>query len=529
MSRYIHVIISLSLLSVPMFAESSLPVIELKADRTVIYPQRMELTGEETLMDILQLVPDLMVAGYEDVISNYNLRMDNVPMNGDNRLIISQMKAKDIAKIQICDNTGVAKGTIGTGKVLDISMKMPDSATGFVDGQASFGKKTEGNGTVNVLYGSKSTDLYANATYRYQEGNKDYVTLHMTNRFDDRNKLLTYFTQQFIELPHDLTRKLMGRARYFHTFNDMGTELLLLGGYQYSGTPKVSNQLPMYVVELNTPLFTKQLSMLAGVEGDYLLSSEVDRDWRWRVVNNDVYLQFTYSLPQWSFTAGNRIMFYGYKLMNGDDARKYTDTRNNTNASVIYVPDSHNQLQLGYYRKYYNPAYESLFQSANTLSDADWLPIEDNLDEWYISQVKAAYTYNKSMFTVQAATSYYFVEGDDNFAEMNASVCWNAGWLKLMGGAHLYFSNDIASASLRLAPTTYLPHSWQVGMQLVYYTKKSPQRLSFGTPIYGCLSVSKKFCKHWLMGIDWHDMFDAFCSTAVINRHAANIRLQYLF
>jgi hypothetical protein len=48
-----------------MFAVDSLPIIEIKADRTMIYPQRMELTGEETLMDILQLMPDLMIAGYD--------------------------------------------------------------------------------------------------------------------------------------------------------------------------------------------------------------------------------------------------------------------------------------------------------------------------------------------------------------------------------------------------------------------------------------------------------------------------------
>ena len=47
-----------------MFAESSLPIIEVKADRTMIYPQRMDLTGEESLMDILQMVPELMIAGY---------------------------------------------------------------------------------------------------------------------------------------------------------------------------------------------------------------------------------------------------------------------------------------------------------------------------------------------------------------------------------------------------------------------------------------------------------------------------------
>ena len=150
----------------------------------------MELNGEETLMDVLQMVPDLLMAGYEDVISDYNLRIDNVPVNGDERLILTQMKAKDIDKIQVCNNTGVAKGTIGTLNVLDITMKMPDKLSGFVEGQGIFGRMKEGNGTVNVLYGSKSTDIYANATYRYQEGNKDYVTFHMTNRFDDRNRLL---------------------------------------------------------------------------------------------------------------------------------------------------------------------------------------------------------------------------------------------------------------------------------------------------------------------------------------------------
>ena len=164
MRRPVIILLSLLLLSASMFAESGLPIIEVKADRTMIYPQRMELTGEETLMDILQMVPDLMIAGYEDVISNYNLRIDNCPMNGDTRLILSQMKAKDIAKIQVCDNTGVQKGTIGMARVLDINMKMPDALNGFVEGQGGFGKEVAGIGAVNALYGSKSTDLYANAS-----------------------------------------------------------------------------------------------------------------------------------------------------------------------------------------------------------------------------------------------------------------------------------------------------------------------------------------------------------------------------
>ncbi|MBQ5455696.1 MAG: hypothetical protein IIT63_07725, partial [Prevotella sp.] len=180
MYRHVIILIAFWFLSVSMHADDSLPIIEKKADRTMIYPQRMELTGEESLMDILQMVPELMIAGYEDVITDYNLRIDNCPMNGDVRLILSQMKAKDIAKIQVCDNTGVAKGTVGLGNVLDINMLMPDSVKGFVEGQGDFGKDIEGSGTVNALYGSQHTDIYANAAYRYQEGNKEYMTLHMT-------------------------------------------------------------------------------------------------------------------------------------------------------------------------------------------------------------------------------------------------------------------------------------------------------------------------------------------------------------
>ena len=529
MYRQILILISLLPLYVSMSAEDSLPIIEIKADRTMIYPQRMELTGDETLMDILQIVPELMIGGYEDVISSYNLRIDNCPMNGDTRLILSQMKAKDIAKIQVCDNTGVAKGTIGMGRVLDINMKMPDTLKGFVEGQGDFGKDVAGIGSVNALYGSQHTDLYANASYRHQEGNEEYLTLHMTNRFDDRNRLLTYFTQQYLDLPSDMSRKIMGRARYFHTFNEQGTELLVVGGYQYASDMLLSNKLPLYIVELNTPLFSERLSMMLGVEGDFLMTKQKDTDRSWNVFNNDIYLQFTYSLPKWKFTVGNRVMFYNYKLVESGISQKHSNTRDNANACVIYLPDNRNQIQLGYYRKYYNPSYLVLFMNANTLSDEEWAIAKALLQEWNINQVKLAYAYSKQKLTVQTEASYYNVEDGDNFLEMGASVYWKTNGLSLTGGSNVYTAKSGTYASFRFAPTAYLPHEWQIGLQLVYYTKSTPIRELYGTPVYGCLSVNKQLGKRWNLGIDWHDMFDAFCSQAVVNRHAANLKLQYRF
>lgn len=42
--------------------------IEVRADHVVLYPQRMELRDEETLKDVLEMYPELLVGGYSDVL-----------------------------------------------------------------------------------------------------------------------------------------------------------------------------------------------------------------------------------------------------------------------------------------------------------------------------------------------------------------------------------------------------------------------------------------------------------------------------
>ena len=529
MLRYINILISIWLLSVTVSAADGLPVIEVRADRTVIYPQRMELTGEETLMDVLQMMPGLMMAGYEDVISGYNLRIGNCPINADTRLVISQMKAKDIDRIQVCDNTGVAKGTVGMNRVLDIYMKMPDAWQGFVEGQGAAAKKFEGIASANALYGSKHTDLYANISYRHHDVKEEYLSLHMTNRFDERNRLLTFFTQQYLDRPNGTSRKVMGRARFFHTFNDLGTELLLVGGYQYASDPLFSNKQPMYIAELNTPLLSDRLTMMLGFEASYLMASLKQTEWNWKVYNHDAYLQFTYSLPQWKLTVGNRVMFYDYKLMDASTGQRQSGVRDNANAGIIYTPDNRNLLQLGYFRKYYNPVYEAIAMEANMLSDEQWAITKGQLDERTIHQMKLSHAYSRQRLTVQTEASYYIIEDGENFVELGASAYWKNNRMSLTGGSNLYTAKSGTYASFRLAPTVYLPQQWQIGAQVVYYTKKSPRREVTAVPVYGCLSVNKQLGRRWHFCVDWHDMFDAFCSDALVNRHAVNMKVQYRF
>jgi hypothetical protein len=120
-------------------------------------------------------------------------------------------------------------------------------------------------------------------------------------------------------------------------------------------------------------------------------------------------------------------------------------------------------------------------------------------------------------------------DDEENVTELGASAYWKTKCLSITGGANLYIAKIGTNVSLRFAPTAYLHDDWQIGLQMIYYTKNIPLRELYGTPVYGCLSVNKQFGKRWNLGIDWHDMFDAVCSQAEVNRHAANIKLQYRF
>jgi len=240
------------------------------------------------------------------------------------------------------------------------------------------------------------------------------------------------------------------------------------------------------------------------------MTSQKEMNRSWNYFNNDIYLQFTYSLPQWRFTVGNRVMFYNYKMKEGSASERHDDIRDNANASIVFLPDNRNQIQLGFYRKFYEP-------------------IDIQHEEQTINQMKLAYAYSKQKLTVQTEASYYIIDDDENFAELGASAYWRKKWLSLTGGANLYIAKSGTNASFRLAPTVYLRDDWQMGLQVIYYTKNVPIRELYGTPAYGCLSVNKQFGKRWNLGIEWHDMFDAICSQAEVNRHAANIKLQYRF
>ena len=182
------------------FAQEELPVIDMSADRVTLYPQRMDLSGRETLFDMLQLFPNHFTEGYETWLTDYEIRIDNGPYGGDMRALLYEMKASRILKIQISDEPGVAKGLTGTKGCVDVFLlPLEEGAHGTVSAEVSSNLKV--TPFAEFRYGSEKTDVLVNASYNYRHENvklnngdpihQQYANFHMTNNISEKDQLVT--------------------------------------------------------------------------------------------------------------------------------------------------------------------------------------------------------------------------------------------------------------------------------------------------------------------------------------------------
>ncbi len=494
---YLILCTALALVSTPLFGQGG-GAFEIRADRTIVFPQKLELEDNATLLDVLMTFPDLMQKGFDEMAGGYNLRIDNVTMSGDIRLLCSQIKASIISMVQICDNTGVAKGTIGNGRVIDVNLlKMEDGFHGFVNAQG--GLDAMASPSVEMRYGSVGTDIYANASFTSilrdaGRMNNAYATVNMTNCFSRKDRLLT--SLNFQSTNGKLTDGL-ARARYFHNFNDKGTELLILAGYQYrnpAGTVIV-------LTELNTPLPLKGLTLMAGYEGDHIsYSGNV------RVSNDDIYLQLNYRSGAWLLTLGDRFMFYRYAF----DSYTSSEGRNNAQASMVYTTPGNCQIQLACHRKFSNPSFTPESQTF----EEEWLLSKGTLKAAYMDELKLGLSKSFKGLTVNSSLSYLSMEDADNSLKLNVSLYYHKNAFTINGGVNVYDMQEGEDfATFIVAPKYSFPFNFQLGAKCIVSTRKGI--LQYGGNVYSEIMAEKHFNSRWSAQLMWHDIFNGTYGSAL--------------
>ncbi len=133
--------------------------IEHIGDRYIMHVSEMELTGEESLLDVLMMCPEVLTMDGNNIIGGdpfanlygqFVIRIDNQEYGLDYATLLHHFKAREIESIKVCQNSEVMKGCSSLKKVIDITLRKGENG---VSGRVGLFGDTYGGGKgiVSVL------------------------------------------------------------------------------------------------------------------------------------------------------------------------------------------------------------------------------------------------------------------------------------------------------------------------------------------------------------------------------------------
>ena len=461
-------------------------VIEHQGDRYIIHVPEMELTGEESLLDILQSCPDLMTLDgnnllggdpFANLYGKYALRIDNQEYGLDYSTLLHHLKAQEIESIKICHNAEVMKGCTSLKRIIDITLrKEVDSTTGRVGlfgdtyggGKilASVKHQTEKLRILSHAEGNtlRSSDTNAITNHYSHEGVK--LGFHWTPTAKDVlavDVFQTYTRNHFTDNLGEYARAYHIQADYTHTLGENGSSVLFTlstdhigdnGGGTYNNTPssttseKYHNRYdyPWGVIEFAFPILTQDLWMTAGVEAGGSIEKNCIAQYTNHSNYQDIYVQWDWNIGKWAFMLGDRyrIINFNLKQLDSQSKHKHTTHDNAYTVSAAYSFASGNTLQGSFARRFYNAEFGD-FITTGDFTNA-WEPVYTNHFKRrlaYVSELKHTYSRPNLVISSQVQNIHQGIEnGHDNLLGIGSTAFWHTGILRLTAGFNYYWEKQ---------------------------------------------------------------------------------------
>lgn len=575
------------------FLGSSLPQmtaapIEHIGDRYIMHVSEMELTGEESLLDVLMMCPEVIsldgnnIIGGDPFANQYGkfvIRIDNQEYGLDYATLLHHFKAREIESIKVCQNAEVMKGCSSLKKVIDITLRKGENG---VSGRVGLFGDTYGGGKGIVSVLSQQDDLrilshvegnfqrtsnsdkdaYQNQSsntinHYSHEGAKLNVLWTPTSRdILEVDAMQTYTRNHFTHSPAEYVRAYHLQADYTRTLGENGSSILFTLGAEHisdNGRTKEESQTfpyqnhstyPFAVVEYATPVLTQDLWITAGFEGGLSIEKNCIADYVNHSNYEDFYVQLDYNIGKWGFMAGERYRIINFRPKQISSASKWKHTTHNHiySLSAYYTFTPGHTLQGTFCRRIFNPEFGD-FVTAGDMEGA-WKPTyTTDIRNSLANVMELKYTYSKPNLVVSTSVKnihqHLMDSKHDNTLGIGTTAFWHTGILRLTAGFNYFWERaetPVEKTTLRdtsyhnfavfkLAPQLTLPDGWRLTSNLIWCTYRHTATPAY-TPanLYAEVGVYKNIGKHLTLEGRFHDIVSQH-----FGNRAATIGCTYYF
>lgn len=562
--------------------------IEHIGDRYIMHVSEMELTGEESLLDVLMMCPEVIsldgnnIIGGDPFANQYGkfvIRIDNQEYGLDYATLLHHFKAREIESIKVCQNAEVMKGCSSLKKVIDITLRKGENG---VSGRVGLFGDTYGGGKGIVSVLSQQDDLrilsHVEGNFqRTSNSDKDAYQNQSSNTINhyshegaklnvlwtptskdilEVDAMQTYTRNHFTHSPAEYVRAYHLQADYTRTLGENGSSILFTLGAEHisdNGRTQEESQTfpyqnhstyPFAVVEYATPVFTKDLWITAGFEGGLSIEKNCIADYINHSNYEDFYVQLDYNIGKWGFMAGERYRIINFRPKQITSISNWEHTTHNHiySFSAYYTLTPGHTLQGTFCRRIFNPEFGD-FVTAGDMEGA-WKPTyTTNIRNSLANVMELKYTYSKPNLVVSTSVKnihqHLIDNNHDNTLGIGTTAFWHTGILRLTAGFNYFWERaetPVEETSLRdtsyhnfavfkLAPQLTLADGWRLTSNLIWCTYRHTATPAY-TPanLYAEVGLYKNIGKHLTLEGRFHDI-----ASQHFGNRAATIGCTYYF
>ncbi|MCR5819233.1 MAG: hypothetical protein K6F89_09090 [Prevotella sp.] len=549
--RILHglLLLLLSVYNAPLLANESetsttgqTEIIEHIGDGYIIYVDRMELNGDESLMDILMICPEFLSQDGKTILNNYGLFIDGLNINIDTEGFLYHTKARDITTITIFSASVVMNGDDELEGEIDISFKDDAAASQAVLMASTYGcaelysdltyhsKDRRFTLTGTVVGDLNYQKLQSQNSHIAEHEAKDNIRLAAKWAMTERDSLQLILTQNFTyrrlrgtnaeSVIPNYYRNLSFIGAYLHDLNDEEASLYVETNLKHSNSDGVNNNLndtqAAALLECYLPLLDNALGVTLGTEHNYTNSS-LKGIHKEEMLYNDLYVQVELSLGRWQVALGDRFRMMTfwhkpYTTANQEQMWNYSRCQNGLLASLECDLGKGHYLQGVFAQRYYTPR-ATTFARLNILNNKWWYDTSFKTMTAYVSELK--YTYQrKNLMLMGTIENNNFKNVTEDLALrsmqcINTSLWWHLGSLSLTLGAS-YFHGYLGKEGhnnylqMKVMPSVMLSRKTRLSSTLLYLGK---DRLNEFTPnTYWNIRLSHSISRYVNLFADYHDI-----------------------